>query len=90
MNDSHHLKLAVSITCCNTGTSKATPKAAPAPAVKAPEPAGDTSEEDDNSDIDAEQLKADELAEAERKKAGLPEMDPDALPSSIATKMLPF
>lgn len=49
-------------------------------------------EEDAVSDLEvtAEDIKKDkqlEAAKAQRKKAGVPELDLDALPSAIATKM---
>ena len=58
-----------------------------------PHPGPDASSEeeaDDDDEIDPDKLKADELAQQERKKAGIPELEHDALPSTIATKMLPF
>lgn len=43
---------------------------------------------EESAAIDPERVKAEELAKEARKKAGLPTLDLDALPSSIATKMM--
>ena len=51
----------------------------------------DDDDEDDGLGVSPEDLKAEKLAEAERtarKRAGIPELELDALPSAIATKML--
>lgn len=42
----------------------------------------------DGASSDAEDLAADDLAAEARKKAGLPELELDALPSTIAIKMM--
>lgn len=47
----------------------------------------------DDSDLEMDENEArnkaaDEQAKSQRKKAGLPELELDALPSSIATKMV--
>lgn len=52
---------------------------------------GEDSEQDDSDPEDnAEAIAAEEAAEKERKKAGLPEINVDTVNSSIATKMLPL
>lgn len=43
---------------------------------------------EESTGIDPERVKQEDLARDARKKAGLPELDLDALPSSIATKMM--
>ena len=48
----------------------------------------DASEDDDSDEIDPDKLKADEVAQDGRKKAGVPTLELDALPSSIASKMM--
>ena len=52
---------------------------------------GEESDDDSGSEVDPAQIKADHAAAsllAQRKKAGIPELALDALPSTIATKML--
>lgn len=51
---------------------------------------GDSEEEDSGSEENPQALSAEEAAEKERKKAGLPEINVDTVNSSIATKMLPL
>lgn len=48
----------------------------------------DGSDQSDEGDGEVEQLAAEEAAVKERKRAGLPEITPDTLNSSIANKML--
>ncbi len=55
---------------------------------KQPTLKGDESEQSDDDGGEAEQLAAEEAAIKERKRAGLPEISPDTLNSSIANKML--
>ena len=52
---------------------------------------GDETGDESNSDVeivDPEQDRAEEEATKQRKKAGIPEMDGDTVPSVIATKMM--
>ncbi len=48
----------------------------------------DGSGESDSDEIDPEKDKAQDEASKQRKRAGLPELTVDTLPSSIATKMM--
>ncbi len=50
---------------------------------------GEESEQDDSED-DPEALAAEEAADKERKKAGLPQIDVDTVNSTIATKVMPL
>lgn len=43
---------------------------------------------DDEDEEDPEQMRADDLQREERKKAGIPTLELDALPSTIAQKMV--
>lgn len=64
----------------------------PFPSAGAAAPPGPLSSDEDSDDaeVDPDQLKADEQARLERKKAGIPVLEHEALPSTIATKMLPL
>ena len=50
-------------------------------------PLGESGEDMDVNEDDIEQNKKDQSIKAQRKKAGLPELELDALPSSICSKM---
>ena len=45
---------------------------------------------DGASDLEREDMAADDLAQEEARKAGIPELELDALPSASATKFLPL